>query len=533
MLNFSPSHKNLFNKFFLVCIFLVGIFFSLKTGISHDEYHEQLNWEKNYQVIKSIGSTSFKQEYESLKSYRDKYYGIGFHLVSQPFQFLFSKFLTFFFNIENDGAFYISKHPIIFISFFISAFFFRRILKLAIEDKTFLDLTFIFYCFYPYLLGHSLINPKDIPFLTIWLILTFYSFVFIKDLLINELFNRKYFSYIVIFFPFLLSIRLSGVLFVFQFFTMFFVTIESSNKKFLRVLIKNYKFLLKGILIVFLILYTLLPISWLNFFEIFNGIMEMSKYPHGVSTLTNGEYVKASNIPIDYIFTWLIVKLPTFTIVGLFLFFFNNKEFEKNINAKLIVHAFLITFLVIYFLLYFRSASLYDEIRHILFLVPLLLISGLICFNFFHKKFSYFFLILTIFIFIFEAFKIQPYQYTWFNMVSRFYEVNKNYEIDYWATANRELSVFVGRKNQLRENTPQCVYGSQYDYVFLKKKGFSCFKDFTKLNDDNSKKIILQYGRNLRNKYKVSNSCSLIYDLNYQLLFSKHNFELGKVFVCN
>ena len=93
---------------------LFGSWLSITTGISHDEYHEQLNWEINLLGIKSFFSTG---EYLLLIDYKDKYHGIAFHIISQPIQIFFSEFVTNFNEVSSNGGFLISKHIAIFFIF--------------------------------------------------------------------------------------------------------------------------------------------------------------------------------------------------------------------------------------------------------------------------------------------------------------------------------------------------------------------------------------------------------------------------------
>ena len=60
----------------------------------------------------------------------------------------------------------ISKHISVFILFLISGLFLRKIISLITKNKFHANLSSIFYLLYPYLLGHSFFNVKDIPFLT-------------------------------------------------------------------------------------------------------------------------------------------------------------------------------------------------------------------------------------------------------------------------------------------------------------------------------------------------------------------------------
>ena len=59
------KNKNLFRFFFIIYLF-IGTYLSLTTGISHDEYHEQLKKKKNIEGIISFLSTG---EYKNLINY--------------------------------------------------------------------------------------------------------------------------------------------------------------------------------------------------------------------------------------------------------------------------------------------------------------------------------------------------------------------------------------------------------------------------------------------------------------------------------
>ena len=81
--------NNLRKKFlflFLFIFFVFGSIISLKVGISHDEYHEEENWKYNLNLSKKIYNDLFSFENNELilTDYKDKYYGIGFQIVSQP-----------------------------------------------------------------------------------------------------------------------------------------------------------------------------------------------------------------------------------------------------------------------------------------------------------------------------------------------------------------------------------------------------------------------------------------------------------------
>ena len=170
----------------LVVYFFVGIYLSINTGISHDEFHEQQNWEVNLYSAKEFLLTG---KYESFLNYKDRYHGIGFHFLSQPIQYLFSKSVSDYLDVNNYGGILISKHIVVFLIFFISGLFFYSTIKLLFDDKKFLIISLFIYLLYPYFFGHSLLNPKDIPFLSIWVVCTYLITQLVKNLILSKKIN--------------------------------------------------------------------------------------------------------------------------------------------------------------------------------------------------------------------------------------------------------------------------------------------------------------------------------------------------------
>ena len=69
------KNKKIIISFFLIYI-IIGSTLSILNGVSHDQYHEQLNWDINFQAIKGI--IYGLNNYDILKNYIDRYHGIAF-----------------------------------------------------------------------------------------------------------------------------------------------------------------------------------------------------------------------------------------------------------------------------------------------------------------------------------------------------------------------------------------------------------------------------------------------------------------------
>ena len=252
---------NLFSISLLIIYFLAGIFLSLNTGISHDEYHEQLNWKVNLNSIKDFFLSG---SYDNLLNYRDRYHGIGFNILSQPFQYLIKDLVKIYLDINEYGSILISKHILIFILFFISGLFFYYICMIFFKDKRFALLSLFIFLLYPYLFGHSHFNPKDIPFLSFWIICTYFIFK-----IIQKIFDEKKISIKLIFFlslstSILISIRIVGLLILLQYLIFLIVYLENKNKSFLKFINSYKKNFLAFFFFVILFTYLMNPIFWHN-----------------------------------------------------------------------------------------------------------------------------------------------------------------------------------------------------------------------------------------------------------------------------
>jgi hypothetical protein len=166
--------------YLLVILYLgIGIYLSITTGITSDESFEQLNWDKNVSGIISLLNFG---HYDEFLRYLDKYHGIAFHYISQPIQFFISNLVSNLNEVSDFGGHLMSKHSIVFLIFSLSGIYFFRLINKITQNLFFSYLSTSLYLLYPYLFGHSLFNMKDIPFLSVWLITTYYFLTIIEDI---------------------------------------------------------------------------------------------------------------------------------------------------------------------------------------------------------------------------------------------------------------------------------------------------------------------------------------------------------------
>ena len=523
------SIKNFFN-IFLVIFFLAGSILSVNVGISHDEWHEEQNWKFNLEVVENSKDKLFSKKIaDAKKTPLDQYYGIGFQFISQPIQLSLKSIIQNYQNVNDFGAKLISKHFVVFLFFFISGICFYQIIKKIIKDKHISYFSTSIYLLYPYLLGHSLFNPKDIPFLSIWLLCTYLSFNIFEKLLKNKSLTYLQISLIAICTAFLLSIRVTGVLIFFQFLITFIIFINIKNVNLVNFIKLFYKKIFSFILLLFLFIFSLNPVYWTKPTAFFYAIKWMSHYYHDICTTTLGSCLSAKDLPPTYLLIWLSVKLPLIIILGILLIPFSEKNIFIENRKTLVFGSILGTSIFIPLLLILMNVNLYDEIRHVMFLIPLFFILGLTSLINFSKRFFYVLGFLSVSLFLIENIKIYPYQYVWFNTPSRYLDLTKKFELEYMGISGKEIS----KKILSLNNENICILASPGHTVepYFYNSKFNCF-DKWQLIDTNYKRpfLAIQHVRNI--KKGIPYKCESISETSFKLLFHKETFTTGRLLKC-
>ena len=129
-------HKRINIIFYsLVTTYLIfGIILSINTGVSHDELHEQTTWQVNLKAIESFFVDN--NGYEELLVYKDRYFGIAFHLLTQPIQFLTYEFVGDLNKMSDNDAYLVARHISFFIIFTISGILFIFLQRYIVEGLT-------------------------------------------------------------------------------------------------------------------------------------------------------------------------------------------------------------------------------------------------------------------------------------------------------------------------------------------------------------------------------------------------------------
>jgi hypothetical protein len=199
-------------------------------------------------------------------------------------------------------------------------------------------------------------------------------------------------------------------------------------------------------LLFLLLLFIITPPAWREPFAFaITNISYMSQHEWGGCTLTAGQCIgrefdngRGYSV-IKYLGLWYGVQLPIFLGIGLLTSIY---LYVRSIRlARACQHLVIAALVWPICAIAVRNSTLYDGIRHTLFLVPLAVATVFVTIpeTFWLQRRGWlagYFLFLLI-----DMITLQPYQYVWFNEAARFFANEKNYETDFWGYSMREASI--------------------------------------------------------------------------------------------
>jgi len=256
----------------------------------------------------------------------------------------------------------------------------------------------------------------------------------------------------------------------------------------------------------------------------------MSQHFQTVCTVTLGECMKAQNLPSSYIFIWLFYKLPIFTLFGISIFIFIEKKIFSNKENVLILGPIISSVIFIIFLLIFFNVNLYDELRQILFIFPLIFIVSIVAVNQFLKEFFSIFISFFIIFFLYQNYKLFPYNYLWINNFNLFLEVDKNFEKDYWGVSTKKVAQYF---NENKLSNKVCLISNRNNGIkyFLNQQN-ACLKPLSDLYKKNKRPFYVALTERSLKK-GTPNQCDLINEQSININFSNEKIFLAKIYKCN
>ena len=323
----------------------------------------------------------------------------------------------------------------------------------------FLTLTPVFY-------GHIFNNSKDVPFLTLFLI-SFYYILRSYDALPRL--PKSLIARIGISIGLTMGIRVGGIL-LFGFIVILWacrlivqrrLNPTSFSESVLKPVLRQSLSLAFIVLIAWAVMLVFWP--WAQAKPLINPFKAMSETAHfetGITVFYDGDRIEATDLPRDYLPTWFAISLPEFYFVSLLIgaFFaywfirgFKNDEahFERLIKTGMLIFAFFFPPLTAIIL----RSTLYNGLRHFLFIIPMLAVLAGISFaallasntNNYAKAAVASLILLSAGSTIFDMARLHPYQPIYFNrlIAGGLKNASQRYDTDYWGMTYREGAEWV------------------------------------------------------------------------------------------
>ncbi len=331
--------------------------------------------------------------------------------------------------------------------------------------------------------GHIFNNSKDIPFAVLFLTASYYIFSSYRQF---PKLSKTHVIKLGVCIGLALGVRIGALLLYGYFFLIFLAWLL--NKTYIEresVISLSYDtkaFSNFGFSFFFVIAISwgtmLLCWPWAQIAPIENplrALSEISEFPWKGTILFKGEFIKASDVPWDYIPTWLSISLPEFYflfvlfgVIGACRYLRRTPQRDDH-SSRFLTEISLLIFAIIFPVLYviYKQSVLYDGIRHFLFILPFLaIISGisltyiLRSINSFFTKFSV--IAVTIFLFglsVFDMISLHPYENVYFNRIfgGGLPVAANNYDTDYWGNSYKEASEWVVQNYSLNSKTTYSV----------------------------------------------------------------------------
>lgn len=534
------------------CIYIpLGLWACQQVGISWDEGIELHTYKVNLRALLGITQGDLAP-YQALLTYGDRYYGVGFHIPANFLSAILEPVIPASATLSAEASRLTLNHVAVFLSLVGSGFLIGQILKRLTQDAWVSTLGMMACLLWPYLLGHGLMNIKDMPFLFAWLLCTNQLLKIAGEQ--KQASSMSAYILLGIFTGWLISIRISGVLIAIEYLTfaaLFWNTLiktPKASRSNSETLPPQKRFPWKNIALFLAassaMLYICYPILWHNPLELFNAMSYMSHHPWDGDTLTAGYFIVGNRLHW-YLLAWLLVKLPLIALLGLALspivFFklaYQNIQIsstqvsQERWNARALLALILSIFFILVVLLV-QNVSLYNELRQILFIFPLLWIIAITSLRFIGRKLTIALLLASMCIFVWDNARLFPYNYVYFNEIARQFPIATKYEKDYLGLSAKQSAQWLNHSDLAP--TTDCMYASPlhlWQYAIDLKK-VSCVNDFSKRpsNPQAQKYFIAIPVRDKVNQLPIP-GCKLLHSEERTLPMSTQAIVMGELYIC-
>ena len=386
--------------------------------------------------------------------------------------------------LGNDGPDHAGYHKVRHVwtaVFGVTAMVFAGLLASSIGGWLTGILALLFIFLTPSFLGHSLMNPKDIPFATGFIMSLFFTYR-----LLLQLPNVKRSTYIglAISLGISLGVRAGGLI-NYAILAFFMGLHFLANYGFGGIFTKGKALgsYLKAFIIPAILGYLFALAFWPFALQspiknVFKSLSELTDYGVNIRLLFNGDMVFAQSLPLDYLPRWVLVTVPLFIILGWILYFVYLRGIFKKYNPLgLLLVAF--GFLFPFFYVMYKGSTVYDGWRHMLFPFTAGVIFAAIPFGYLIEKYAEKNMVRYGIIAVLALLAFSPagfiarnpaYPYVYFNpLVGGVEGANGRWENDYWGVSIKQGVELLEQKGILKPGMKDTVTIASNFFYALEK----------------------------------------------------------------
>jgi hypothetical protein len=418
--------------------------------ISKEAVRERLSDQESKAVVIINKSVDYADPNNYL-TYEDKDYGVVFTLLLTAVEVVFDP--------ATSQAIYELRHLTINLFFLVSLIFLYQLLWIRFNDWRYALLGPLFMVLTPVVFAHSFFNPKDIPFMSVYIIGIYTLVLFLKQK------NYKTALLHALSCAILIDMRIPGI--ILPALTLGFIVLDILfNKEPLKFskTIAPVILVYGALMLCFIVAFW--PYLWNdplgNFLAAFNN---MKKFRWSGQVLFFGKFIEvAKNVPWYYIPGWLLINTPLLYLLGFFvtlgvlikaiikigISYYTTDEGKFNLIA---LAAFLMPLLAIIVL----NSVVYNGWRQVFFIYPpflLLCISGIYYLHKFAVSLPYkglkFLVPLLVSLssiwMVTKLYTLHPFQNIYFNVFAGG-NIEERFECDYWALSFRKNMEYILRND--------------------------------------------------------------------------------------
>lgn len=390
------------------------------SGIAYDQIPDRWGVEQQVALMARIFQGDFGTTFKEVSS-NFAYYGI---LITGPAYAL--ELAARNTNIADpEYIFTLALHSASFSCYLITNIFVYLILRcLRVNDHDAFIGT-IMLALYPIWLGHSFFNHKDVPTAAFFVIATFATLSIAGS-------SEKSPNYGSVALLILATALLGGLKIAAVGLTLPCWIIVTT----ILAIRRQYILLLNSITATVILVYVITPMAWMEPIAFVQGsLAEMINHSWNMCTRTNNFCIYPHSEEWSaalYLWHWFLVQTPIPVLLGVLIFLLHSIIVPDRTRLFLIA---IIAWPLFFVML--RNSVVYDGLRHFLFVFPLIFVAAVTMWSKILNYLSrYAFQTITTFIcilFLYDNIALFPYNYSWFNIISRQYIDESIFDTDYWG----------------------------------------------------------------------------------------------------